>query len=101
MDAQYRKSLIVSQPRLTKSNAQPAIAKGPTIQMNGALKGRGRLGSRRRRTITPEETMKKAKRVPEFEMSASMLTGNKPANKATATPVTRVTTWGVWYRSCT
>jgi hypothetical protein len=45
--------------------------------------------------MTPSATMKNANRVPEFEISASVATGNKAANNATATPVTIVTTCGV------
>ena len=54
-----------------------------------------RPGCVRRRIITPSDTMKNANSVPEFEMSASMPTGNTAANSDTATPVTIVTTCGV------
>ena len=95
MTNQPKNRLIVYMPKLTNSSAQPAIASGQTSHAIGVRNGRGRLGCDFRSINTPSATTKNANNVPEFDMSASLSTGNIAAKSATATPVIIVTTCGV------
>src|ERR1700684_4231840 len=87
--------------RLMNSTAQPMIEAGATTNRNGVRNGRTRLGSVKRRIITPSDTAAKADQVPEFEESASWPTGRKAAKIATTSPVTRVMIQGVLNLGCT
>ena len=71
MPPQIGSTILASCGRFQNRKAQPSADKGAKTQISGVLNGRGRLGSLTRSTSTAIDTMKKANRVPEFEMSAS------------------------------
>ena len=56
-----------------------------TIHASGVRNGRGRSGCCLRRIKTPSETIAKASKVPEFDVSASFPTGNSAAQNETTT----------------
>ncbi len=73
--------------RLTNSKAQPSTASGHTTHTSGVRNGRGRSGCCLRRIITPTATIANASRVPAFEVSASLPTGNSAPHTDTTAPV--------------
>src|ERR1051326_4744059 len=74
---------------------QGAIPRMGTRGTNGARKGRLASGLVRRITITAPQTITKANNVPMLVISASMLSGIKPAIEATKRPVRMVDFHGV------
>ena len=76
--------------RKKNSVVQPNIAAGPTSQSAGTLKGRNLLFSVTLKIMTLNATRVNANRVPELEISASLPTGKKLADKVTRQPVKSV-----------
>src|SRR3954466_15005966 len=68
---------------------------GATNQTNGVFKGRGRLGSRIRRTSTPQQTITKASRAPMETSLAASRAGRMAAGIDTARPVITDVMYGV------
>src|SRR5918992_4557282 len=74
---------------------------GAVNQMTGALKGRGKLGSRTRNTRMPIDTMTKAARVPIATKLPASRTVSRAETIATPMPVTIEVIQGVLNLGCT